>query len=120
VASKPRIKTLWIRLEYLAPILEGRKTVEVRVGYKNIARLRTGDMLRLNDAHLTRIVRVGHYRDFEALLAREDPATIAPDTPGEELLGALRALYPPEKEALGAVALEIEPVADPQRGKAAA
>ena len=31
-----RIKTLWVREGYLAQILDGRKTVEVRVGYDNI------------------------------------------------------------------------------------
>lgn len=46
---------------------------------------------------------------FEALLAHEDATAIAPDVPSEQLLDKLRAIYPPEKEALGAVALEIEP-----------
>lgn len=104
-----RVKTLWIKDEYLRQILEGRKTVEVRVGYSNILRLRPGDLLRLNDQHLFVIRRVGHYRDFEELLAHEDPAAIAPDLPPGELLGAMRRIYPPEKEALGAVALEINP-----------
>jgi ASC-1-like (ASCH) protein len=105
---EPRVKTLWIRPEYLAQILDGRKRVEVRVGYRNITRLQPGDLLKLNDIHLARIIRVGHYPSFEALLAREETAAIAPDLPPEELLPALRALYPPEKEALGAVALEFE------------
>jgi hypothetical protein len=43
------------------------------------------------------------------LLASEDVARIAPDLGRDELLSALRSLYGPEKEALGAVALEIEP-----------
>jgi phosphoglycerate dehydrogenase-like enzyme len=43
------------------------------------------------------------------MLSREDPAAIAPDTPPAELLEKIRAIYPPEKEELGAVALEIEP-----------
>jgi ASC-1-like (ASCH) protein len=104
---EPRVKTLWIRPEYLGQILDGRKRVEVRVGYKNITRLQPGDLLKLNDIHLARIIRVGHYPSFEALLAQEEPEAIAPDLPPDKLLPALRALYPPEKEALGAVALEI-------------
>jgi ASC-1-like (ASCH) protein len=110
VKKKMRTKTLWLRDEYLAHILAGRKTVEVRVGYKNIARLAPGDRLLLNDRHLFVIRRMGRYADFESLLAHEDPATIAPDRTPEALLATLRSLYPPEKEALGAVALEIEPV----------
>jgi ASC-1-like (ASCH) protein len=106
--TEPRVKVLWIKDEYLNQILASRKTVEVRVGYSNITRLRPGDLLRLNDQHLARIRRVSRYRDFEELLAHEDPAAIAPDLTPDQLLGAMRAIYPSEKEALGAVALELE------------
>ena len=104
-----RTKTLWIRDEYLQLILGGRKTIEVRVGYSNIRRLEVGDRLLLNDQHPFVIRRIGRYPGFEALLAREDAASIAPDVPPEELLARMRAIYPPEKEALGVVALEITP-----------
>jgi HAD superfamily hydrolase (TIGR01509 family) len=102
-----RVKTLWIREPYLSQILSGRKTIEVRVGYGNILRLQPGDRLKLNDRHIVIVRRVGRYTSFEELLAQEDPAAIAPDLPPDDLLGALRAIYPPEKEVLGVVALEI-------------
>jgi ASC-1-like (ASCH) protein len=104
-----RTKTLWIRDEYLAQILDGHKTVEVRVAYSNIARLQTGDRLLLNGRHAYRIRRTDHYSSFEELLRCQSPAAIAPDLSPEELLAALRSLYPPAKEALGVVAIEIEP-----------
>ncbi len=104
-----RPKVLWIREPYLSRILAGSKTVEVRVGYKNIQRLQPGDWLKLNDRHIARIERVGRYASFEELLAREDTAAIAPDLSPQQLLATLRELYPPEKEALGAVALRITP-----------
>jgi ASC-1-like (ASCH) protein len=104
----PRTKTLWIKDEYLQQILAGRKTVEVRVAYGNIARLEPGDILLLNDQHPYTITDIRRYPDFDALVAAENPATIAPELPGREaLLAACRAIYPPEKEALGVVALEI-------------
>jgi putative hydrolase of the HAD superfamily len=102
-----RSKTLWLRQPFLGQILAGDKTVEVRVGYDNIRRLRPGDRLRLNDRHLAEIRRVAHYDDFEALLAAEDAGAIAPGLTPDALLGALRDLYGPEKEALGPVALEL-------------
>lgn len=105
----PRVKTLWIKEEYLAWILTGRKTIEVRVAYPNITRLREGDLLRLNDQHLFQIRRIAHYPSFDALLAHEDPEQIAPGLSRTELLDALHTIYPPEKEALGVVALEITP-----------
>lgn len=102
-----RTKTMWIREPYLSQILNGQKTVEVRVGYPNIQRLRPGDQLKLNDQHLVTIGHIGRYADFEELLAQEDPAAIAPDLPADELLMAMRQIYGPEKEALGAIALEL-------------
>jgi ASC-1-like (ASCH) protein len=104
------VKTLWIHEHYLQQILGGCKTVEVRVAYPNIARLQAGDGLLLNDQHRYRICRIATYSDFEALLAHEDPSAIAPGLPADQLLQALREIYPPAREALGAVALEIEPV----------
>jgi len=103
-----RTKTLWIKDDYLRQILSGRKTVEVRVGYSNITRLEVGDRLLLNDEHPFCIVRIGRYASFDELLTHEDPANIAPDLSPDELLEVLRGIYPPEKEALGVVALEIE------------
>jgi putative hydrolase of the HAD superfamily len=101
---------LWTREPYLGQLLAGRKTVEVRVGYDNIRRLQPGDRLKLNDRHPFAIRRVGRYADFEELLAHEDPAAIAPDLPPDQLLASLREIYPPEREALGAVALELAPL----------
>ncbi len=102
-------KTLWIKDEPLRQILDGRKTVEVRVAYSNLARLEPGDQLLLNDQHPYVVDRIERYASFEELLAREDPATIAPGLPPAELLPAMRQLYPPEKEALGVLALHIRP-----------
>lgn len=100
-------KTLWIRPEYLRLILSRRKTVEVRVGYPNIVRLRPGDLLLLNDCHAFRIARISAYKDFGALLQAEDASAIAPDLSPEQLLQALRSIYSPEKEALGVYAIHL-------------
>ncbi len=105
----PHTKTLWVKDEYLQQILSGRKTVEVRVAYSNIARLEPGDGLLLNGRYPYSITAIRRYPDFEALVAAEDAAAIAPDLSGRQaLLAACRAIYPPEKEALGVVALQIE------------
>ncbi|MDR3573056.1 MAG: ASCH domain-containing protein [Anaerolineaceae bacterium] len=103
------IKTLWIKDEYLRPILDGRKTIEVRVGYTNIRKLQVGDVLLLNDQYRFIIRRIGSYASFDELLRNEDPARIAPDLSTGQLLPEMRAVYPPEKEALGVIALEIIP-----------
>jgi putative hydrolase of the HAD superfamily len=100
-------KVLWIREPYLRQILSGRKAVEVRVGYPNILRLKPGDRLKLNDEHPATLRRIRVYADFDELLGQEDPGAIAPDLSPDELPDALRQIYPSDKEALGAVALEI-------------
>jgi ASC-1-like (ASCH) protein len=103
-------KTLWIKEEFLQLILAGQKTVEVRVGYSNINRLQPGDVLLLNEQHPYRIVEIRDYPDFEAMVSTENPETIMPGLSDPQLLLAgCRAIYPPEKEALGVVCLEIEP-----------
>ncbi len=101
------MKTLWIKDEYLRWILDGRKTIEVRVAYSNIARLQVGDHVLLNGQHPFVIQRIARYANFDELLAHENAQAIAPDLSREELLAALRKIYPPEKESLGVVALEI-------------
>ncbi len=102
------MKTLWIKDEYLRWILDGRKTIEVRVAYSNIARLKVGDPVLLNDQHPFMIRRIARYANFVELLAHENAQAIAPDLSCDELLAALRKIYPSEKESLGIVALEIE------------
>lgn len=103
-----RPKTLWIKEAYLTQVLAGQKTLEVRAGYPNILRLRPGSRLLLNGQHPARVRRIAVYPDFAALVQAEDAARIAPGMTPDELLAVLRALYPPDKEARGAVALEIE------------
>ena len=103
-------KTLWIKEKYLNMILNGKKTIEVRVGYSNITRLQPGDLLILNDQYPYKINRIARYDNFEVLLTEENPEAIAPGLSKEALLQALHELYPPEKEGLGVVALEIAPV----------
>jgi ASC-1-like (ASCH) protein len=111
-----RTKTLWIREQYLAQILAGSKTIEVRVAYPNIAQqrnhaaLQPGNRLLLNERPYS-IRRIARYGSFRERLACEARQAIAPDLTPEELLSALQALYPPDVEALGVVALEIEPEA---------
>ena len=106
-----RTKTLWIKDGYLQFILAGRKTVEVREGYSNMARLQAGDRLLLDGRHANLIGRIGRYAYLKELLAHEDPDSIAPGVPLQELNQVLRAIYPADKEALGVLALEIKPEA---------
>jgi len=100
-----------IHRKYLDLIAAGAKTVEVRVAYPSNRTLIAGQALRLvsGDAScLTTITTIRQYDSFESMLDHEDAQAISGE-PGtrEALLAACRAIYPPEKERLGVLALHI-------------
>lgn len=103
-----------LRKPYLKLIVDGIKTVEVRVGYPKMRRIQAGHELTFisgDDTITTRVKRVTEYGSFEELLDHEDAVTIGGDL-GEsrdELLAAIREIYPPDKEKLGVLAIQIEP-----------
>lgn len=102
--------SLRIRPQYLQWVLNGRKTIEVRVAYPHLAKMSADDTLTFNDQHAYRVLNVNRYPSFDALLEGEDPASIAPEIlEPETLLRVLREIYPPEKEALGVLAIHIVP-----------
>ncbi|MGH3699723.1 MAG: ASCH domain-containing protein [Pseudonocardiaceae bacterium] len=102
-----------IRLPYLRLIADGTKTVEVRVGYPKIRRIQSGHELTFSsgeDTVVTRVKRITEYESFEALLDHEDAVSLGGDL-GEsrdELLAVIREIYPPEKEKLGVLAIQVE------------
>lgn len=106
-------RRLNIRKPYLELVAKGIKTVEVRVGYPSMRKIQPGQDLEFisgNDTVMTRVKRVIEYSSFEDMLTREDPISIGGEL-GEskdELLSVIRGIYPPEKEQLGVLAIEIE------------
>ncbi|MFB7461737.1 ASCH domain-containing protein [Streptomyces sp. NPDC056188] len=98
---------------YFDLVAAGTKTIEVRVKYPHLADLAAGDIIRFRIKGTTetcdvRVKRVTEYCDFEALLDGEGPANVNPTATRERQLTNIRAIYPPEKEAFGALAIEIE------------
>lgn len=107
-----RVRELNLYRQYFELVAAGTKTIEVRVKYPHLADLTAGDTIRFRikgtdetcDVH---VVRVTEYGSFEALLDREGPANVNPTATREQQLANIRSIYPPEKEALGALAIEI-------------
>ncbi len=110
--SQPK-REINIRRQYLKLITEGIKTVEVRVGYRSMRAIEPGHELTFvsGDQRVpTTVRRVTEYRSFEDMLDHEDARSIGGDI-GEsqdDLLAVIRSIYPPEKERLGVLAIEIE------------
>jgi ASC-1-like (ASCH) protein len=104
-----------IRAEYLKLIVDGVKTVEVRVGYPRMRTIQAGQELTFvsgDQRFPTTVKRVTEYATFADMLDHEDPRAIGGSL-GEDraaLLAAIRSIYPPEKERLGVLAIHIEPV----------
>ncbi|MED7948033.1 ASCH domain-containing protein [Streptomyces sp. BE303] len=99
--------------EYFELIADGSKTVEVRVAYDSMKRIKVGDLLNFTcrgEECLTRVLRVGHYPTFKAMFGTEDVKAVNPNATEAEQLEAIYSIFPPEKEALGVLTFEIERV----------
>lgn len=102
-----------LRKPYLKLISDGIKTVEVHVDYPKMRRIQAGHeptFVSGDDTVVTRVKRVTEYGNFEALLDREDTVGIGGDfgESKDERLAAIREIYPPKKEKLGVLAIQIE------------
>ncbi|MFD7504859.1 ASCH domain-containing protein [Streptomyces sp. NPDC059850] len=110
-AQQPAEHSLHIRKPYFDLIASGAKSIEVRVGYPKIRKINAGDTLRIScgeESLETRVTAVKEYASFTAMLDAEDPAAIGePGMSHDELVAAIRDIYPPEKEALGVFALHL-------------
>ncbi|MCW8379605.1 ASCH domain-containing protein [Streptomyces justiciae] len=107
-----RVRELNLYRQYFDLVAAGTKTIEVRVKYPHLADLAAGETIRFrikgtDETCEVKVVRVTEYTDFEALLHGEGPANVNPTATHDQQLANIRAIYPPEKEALGALAIEI-------------
>lgn len=91
-------------------VSSGRKHVEVRVSYPKFHDMAPGHRIRFTSEGvecLTRVERVARYSSFEELLDAEGAERVNPDFGRDEQLKRIRSIYPPEKEALGPLAIEL-------------
>ncbi|KUN29226.1 RNA-binding protein [Streptomyces antibioticus] len=107
-----RVRELNLYRPYFDLVAAGTKTIEVRVKYPHLADLTAGDTIRFrikgtDETCEVRVIRVTEYADFAALLDGEGPTNVNPSATRDQQLTNIRAIYPPEKEALGALAIEI-------------
>jgi ASC-1-like (ASCH) protein/N-acetylglutamate synthase-like GNAT family acetyltransferase len=106
------MKTMRVKPQYFNAIMAGTKSLEVRVGYESIKKIRKGDNLRLECGQRSGIVHVADvriYKTFDGMLMFEKAGEIVPDNP-THALDVLTRIYPPEKEGLGVYVLELRVV----------
>ena len=106
------MRKMRIKRPYYDAIMSGRKTLEVRIGYNSIKRLKEGQPLQLENGHASGVVRIKSiriYSKFADMLAAESWQQIVPQAKSkEEALRLLHKIYPPHKERLGVHVIEIE------------
>ena len=101
---------LRIQDRFLNMISSGKKSLEVRVGYPHIKAIRPGASIRFvanSGQRLCRVADVRSYRSLESMARHEDVGKVLPGLAEDEALAQLRRIYPPEKERLGIVVLEL-------------
>ena len=106
------MRKMRIKRPYYDAIMSGKKTLEVRVGYNSIKRLKAGELLQLETGHTSGVVRIKSiriYDNFADMLATESWQQIVPQAESErEALHLLCKIYPPHKEHLGVYVIEVE------------
>lgn len=116
LATTTRARDMPIYKRYYDLIADGSKTIEVRVAYSSMLRIKAGDQIRFtcrNENTLTRVKRVTRYNDFDEMFDHERAEAINPTADRAEQLQAIREIFPAEKEALGVLAIEVEKVQAP-------
>lgn len=109
------MKTHEMRLKaFIQPhIASGHKDIEVRVADSKRRQIEIGDTIifRVSFSEYERRVKaVRTYPNFEAMLEEESPSRIMPNWSTEGILLKLRELFPPDKESLGVLAIELETI----------
>jgi ASC-1-like (ASCH) protein len=118
LATRPRAHEMGIYKRYFDLIAAGRKTTEIRVNDSSRRKITEGSLIRFkcrDEEVLTRVTSVARYDSFEEMFDHEDVASVNPTATRAEQLANIRQIYPPEREALGVVAIGIELV-DPPSG----
>ncbi len=110
------VRELNLYRQYFDLVAAGTKTIEVRVKYPHLSDLAAGDIIRFrikgtDETCEVKVKRVNEYPNFEALLDGEGAVNVNPTATREQQLTKIRAIYSPEKEALGALAIEIVRIA---------
>ncbi len=112
VSREDFVRSMRTKPEYLDFIRDGRKTLEVRVGYDDIRTIQRGERIKFATQESTMIARVRDVREYQTIddiWEHEEPSRIIPDATETEALMILREIYPPKLERLGMIVIEIRP-----------
>ena len=105
------MRTMRVKRRFYDLIKSGKKTLEVRVGYDTINRIKVGERIRLithTGSFEVKVADIRRYRTFVEMLGVESWERITPDSRSkDEVLNLFKQIYPAHKEQLGVVVLEL-------------
>lgn len=99
-----------IKRKYYTLIKNGIKTLEVKVGYPYIKRVREGDTITFAEYSDVRfeVIRITRYESLQDMLNSENSYKAIPGVTKHEALNLYQKTYPKEKEALGIYVFELK------------
>ncbi len=104
-------KHVWrIKKEYFRQLKSGNKTLEIRVGYSQIKKVKKGDIITFENYGPNEfdVLRVSVYDSFKRMLEIENTNNVLPGMTFDGALKTLRDIYPKDKEALGVYVFELK------------
>jgi ASC-1-like (ASCH) protein/GNAT superfamily N-acetyltransferase len=110
IGADDYMRVMRVKERYLDLIKQGKKTLEVRVGYNFVRNIKVGERIRLESRVKEQVVRVNDVRKYSSIdemMIAEDPERIIPGMMKEEVSSLLRQIYPPDREKLGIIVLDI-------------
>lgn len=111
IVGKDFMRSMRTKQRYYDLIKDGQKTLEIRVGYKNIENIQPGERIKFftrTESIVTRVKDVRKYLTFDSMLEHEEPSRIVPGLTKYQVLSVLRKIYPAKLEKFGVVVLEIQ------------
>jgi ASC-1-like (ASCH) protein len=108
---------LRIKKDYFDLTYQGEKTLDVRVGYGQIKKIKVGDVIEYDNYKTVTfdVIRIKIYDNIEEMLDNENYKKILPGKNKSEMFRILQEAYPLEKENLGIYVIELKKHFDVQK-----
>ena len=112
-------KHVWrIKKEYFRQLKSGSKSLEIRVGYSQIKKVKQGDVITFENYGVNEfdVLHVRVYDSFKRMLEVEGVNNVLPGMTFDGALRTLCNIYPKEKESLGVYAFQLRLKPDEVKG----
>ena len=105
------LRSIRTKKTFLDAIKRGKKSLEIRVSYKDIKSIQPGERIKFYshaDSVITCVNDIRKYPTFNSMLEHEDSNRIIPNKNKSKVLKILQDIYPPELEKLGVMVIDIQ------------